>query len=233
MVGGAERVTVAVERVVAVAEEVLDVVVATGVLERDRLVAVDVPDSRILHESHRSFVGEDVVQGAELAVELVGLLREVLLVVDQRVAATAQRVQRVFHGVGVEVTNEESRQLLPVVLLVHVVEQCLRLRNANIGVVALAVAGGFVAIGYGSLGLEVVDHGDEVFVVVTVDGVEFLRERLACHAGERLVVEDAGLADRLDLCGLVDESDADEVFGGTEFARRLHVVPLVLAGGFI
>ena len=71
VVGGAERVTVAVERVVAVAEEVLDVVVAAGVLERDRLVAVDVPDSRILHESHRSFVGEDVVQGAELAVELV------------------------------------------------------------------------------------------------------------------------------------------------------------------
>ena len=153
--------------------------------------------------------------------------------VDERVAVTAQGAQRVFHGVGVEVSDEEGRQLLPVVLLVHVVEQCLRLRNADIGVVALAVVGGFVVIGHGALGLEVVDYGDEVFVVVTVDGVELLRQRLACHAGEGRVVEDAGLADRLDMCGLVDEADADEVFGGAECARRFHVVPLVLAGGFI
>ena len=233
VVGGTERVAVAVNRVVAIAEEVLGVVVAAGVFERNRLVAVDVPHCRVLYKSHRSFVGEHVVQGTELAVELVGLLGEILLVVNERVAATAQRVQRVFHGVGVEVADEEGRQLLPVVLLVHVVEQCLRLRNADIGVVALAVAGGFVAIGHGALGLEVVDHGDEVFVVVTVDGIEFLRQRLACHAGEGRVVEDAGLADRLDLRGLVDEADADEVFGGAECARRFHVVPLVLAGGFI
>ena len=233
VVGGTERVAVAVVRVVAVAEEVLGVVVAMRVFERDRLVAVDVPHCRVLYESHRSFVGEDVVQGAELTVELVGLLGEILLVVDERVAVTAQGVQRVFHGVGVEVADEEGWQLLPVALLVQVVEQRLRLRDADIGVVALAVAGGFVVIGHGALGLEVVDYGDEVFVVVTVDGVELLRQRLACHAGEGWVVEDAGLADWLDLCGLVDEADADEVFGGAEFARRLHVVPLILAGGFI
>ena len=50
VVGGTERVAVAVELVIALAEEVLRVVITTGVLERDRLIAVDVPHCGILDE---------------------------------------------------------------------------------------------------------------------------------------------------------------------------------------
>ena len=227
MVGGTERVAVAVELVIALAEEVLRVVVTTGVLERDRFVAVDVPHCGILDELSCRSVSQNVIQGAQLTSELVGRLVIVLLGLDDVETAFDQLRDRVFLGVGVEVAHEEGRKLRPLVLLAKVLQQRLRLAGAHVCVVALAVAFISVALHDGALGLEVVDYSHEVRVFVVTDGVELLSQWLARGAGERLVVENDGLADRLHLRRLVNERDADDIFVGTQLLRGLHQRPLV------
>ena len=108
VVGGAER------RVVV---EVDDVVVAPRVLEGDGLVGVDVPHPRVLDQAHGRGVAEGVVEGAELAVELVGRLVVVVDAADVGVAVGLQRADGVFAGVGVEVAEEEDGGVGPVGLL--------------------------------------------------------------------------------------------------------------------
>ena len=116
MIGGTERVAVAVDRVVAVAEEILGVVVAARVLERCRLVAVDVPDSGVLHKLHCGCVCEDMVEGAQLAVKLVGSLVVVLLGFNDVETTIDQRGDCVFLGVRVEVAHKEGGQVSPIFL---------------------------------------------------------------------------------------------------------------------
>ena len=231
VVGGAEGIAVAVELVVAFAEEILHVGHAARVLEGDGLIAVDVPHRRVLHQVARGGVGQHVVKRAEAAAELVGGLVEVLISVDEREATLLQGCDCVFPGVGVQVAQDEGGQVGPVIFLGQVIEECLRLRLAHGGVVALAVAGVLVATRDGALGLEVVDHGDEV--AFALNRLEFLGKRLAGGAGEGGVVEDLGLADRADLVLLVDEGNADEVLVSAELGWRGHELPLLLARGLV
>ena len=227
MVGGAEWVAVAVQWVVAVAEEVLDVVEAAGVLERVRLIAVNVPHRRVLDQLLSCLVSKDVVKGTQLAAELVGRLVEVALGLHDAEAALFEDTDGVFLGVCVEVANQERRKRSPLGLLVELAKQRLGLLCAQACVVALAITGVFVALGNGALGFEVVDHGHEVVVLIVADGVELLGEWLAGGAGERGVVENDRLPNRLHLRRLVDERDADHVLIGAELLRGLHQIPLV------
>ena len=105
-------------------------------------------------------------------------------------------------------------------------QQRFGLALAHVRIVALAVAGVSVALCDRTLGLEVVDHRNEVLVLVVADGVELLGQRLARGLGECGVIKNNGLADRRHLRRLVDESDADDVFVGAEILRGLHKVPL-------
>ena len=231
MVGGTERVAVAVKlriRNVQRIDEVLGIVVATGVLEGGRLVAVDVPHGGILHQPPGCLVCKNVVEGAQLAPVLVGLLREVLLAAHRGEAAALDRAQRVLHGVAVEVADEERRLTGPIVLLFQVVQQCLGLCDAKVCSAALTIASVWVAVDR-ALGLEVVDHGDEVVIVVSVDGVEFLGQRLARDTRKSGVVKNTGFANRLHLRRLIDKRDADNVLIGAELRRGLDVVPLISA----
>ena len=139
VVGGTERVAVAVNRVIAVAEEVLGVVLATRVLERNRLVAVDVPDSGILHKIHGHIVRKNVIKRTELAVKLVGSLVVVLLGVDDVETSVLKRGDCIFHCVCVEVADQEGRKVGPLVLLAEVLEKGVGLRGADIRVSALTV----------------------------------------------------------------------------------------------
>ena len=231
VVGGAERVAVAVERIGTVTEEALRVGHVAGVLEGDGLVAVDVPHSGVLHEVARGGVGQHVVERAEAAAELVGGLVEVLLRVDQGEAALLQRRDCVLAGVGVQVADDEGRQVSPGIFLLQAVEKGLRLCLAHVRVVTLAVAGVPVVSCDGALGLEVVDHGDEV--AFALDRRKFLGERLAGGAGVGGVVEDLGLANRADLVLLVDEGNADDVLVGAELSRGGYELPLLLARGLV
>ena len=231
VVGGAEGVAVAVERIGAVAEEVLHVGHMAGVLEGNGLVAVDVPHCGILHQIACRGVGQHVVERTEAATELVGGLVEVLLGADQREAALLQRRDCILAGVGVQVADDEGRQVSPGVFLVQAIEESLRLRLAHIRVVALTVAGILVVTRNGALGLEVVDYGDEV--AFAFDRCKFLGERLAGGAGVGGVVEDLGLANRADLVLLVDEGDADDVLVGAELGWGGHELPLLLARGLV
>ena len=122
MIGGTERVAVAVDRVVAVAEEILGVVVAARVLERNRFVAVDVPDCGVLHQLHRSSVCEDVVEGAQLTVKLIRSLVVVLLGLDDVETAVDQCGDCVFLGVRIEVAYKEGRQVSPIFLFTEVLQ---------------------------------------------------------------------------------------------------------------
>ena len=73
MVGGTEWVIGPVVSGIfcQILEHVRNVVVAAGVLECDRLVAVDVPDDGVLDQLHRCFVSKNVVEAAQLAVKLI------------------------------------------------------------------------------------------------------------------------------------------------------------------
>ena len=226
VVRGTERVAVAVNRVLTVAEEVLRVVVVARVLECSRLVTVDVPDRGVLYQLRGRSVRKDVIEGTELTVELVGSLVKVLLGLHNAKTSLLEGIDCVLLGVGVEITCKEGRELSPLFLLAEVLQQRFGLFCADTSVVALSVAGVVVALGNRTLRLEVVDHSDEVLVLVVADGVKLLGERLACGAGESRVVEDDGLAHRLHLCRLVDESNADDILFGAQLLGRLYEVPL-------
>ena len=112
------------------------------------------------------------------------------------------------------------------------VQQCLGLCDAKVCSAALTIASVGVAVDR-TLGLEVVDHGDEVVIVVSVDGVEFLGQRLARDTRKSGVVKNTGFANRLHLRRLIDKRDADNVLIGAELRRGLDVVPLISARSFI
>ena len=105
-------------------------------------------------------------------------------------------------------------------------QQSLGLLCADTSIVALAVAGVFVALGDRTLGLVVVDYSHKVLVFVVADSVEHLRQRLAGSLCECGIIKNDRFADRLHLRRLIDESDTDEVFVSTQLLRGLHKIPL-------
>ena len=190
--------------------EVGDVVVATRVLVGDRLVTVDVPDGGLralggVDQIHRAAIAEDVVQRAEAAAELVrrvvgtdGLGR-----VDP--TGVLQRLQRVLHGVGVEVTEKQLRLVGELIHFIHPGGERLGLRDA-IGV-RIALPRSIVLTG--TLRLEVIHHGDE-FVFGIVHACEGLSQRMT-SVRERGVREHQGRTGRLDDVLFVDEGCADHI----------------------
>ena len=170
-----------------------------------------------------------MVEGTEETVELVGRIGTVGLSRDG-VAVRAEDVEGLLHGVGVEVTHDEGGLALPVLLLGKVIEHSLRLSVADVRVVALAVAGVSVALGDGTLGLEVVSDRDESFLHVRISRREFLGERLAGGAGEAVIGEDAGLPHWLDAIRGVDKRGANDIALDRDIRRGLHILPVAACG---
>ena len=71
-----------------------------------------------------------------------------------------------------------------------------------------------------------VRYRNKILVLVVADSVELLGQRLTRSACESVVIEDDGFSDRLHLCRLVDERDADNIFVGAQLLRGLHKIPL-------
>ena len=134
-------------------------------------------------------------------------------------ARIGQDFQRVFHRVGVEVANKQCRGSVETLCEGG---KCAGLLDANsIGVpltiTVVSVGCRFRAgqvLGCRTLGLEVVGNDNEVlaFVVYISDRLEFLSQGLTREARVCRIVVNDGVPDRGDLCLLVDESNADDVF---------------------
>ena len=167
-----------------------------------------------------------MIERSELTVELVGSLVEVLLGLYDVKTTVLEGSDCVFLGVGVEVAGKEGRELGPLFLLTEVLQQRFCLLLSDLGVVALAIASIIIALYDGPLRFKVVRYCDEVLVVVVADGVKLLGQRLACRAGEGLVIKDDGLAHRLHLFWLVDESYADDVLISAQLLGGLNKIPL-------
>ena len=96
------------ERIISL-EDVATVVVATGVLEDDRLVSVDIPDCGIFDECTRVLISEDVVEGANVLFEGVRRILSdpadtrggVVVILHQLVACSIQPLDRILQRVGV------------------------------------------------------------------------------------------------------------------------------------
>ena len=114
------------------------------------------------------------------------------------------------------------------------IEDSLCLRVANVRVIALAVAGVGVALGYRALGLEVVGHGNEGLLAL-LQRLKLLGERFAGGAGEAIILEDAGFADGLDHILVVDERGTDDIRGVRYgvLGRRGDKGPLLGTGGLV
>ena len=114
------------------------------------------------------------------------------------------------------------------------IEDGLGLCVADVRVIALAVAGVGVALGYRALGLEMVGHGNEGLLAL-LQRLEFLGERFAGGAGEAIILEDAGFADGLDHILVVDERGTDDIRGVRYgvLGRRGDEGPLIGACGLV
>ena len=217
------------ERIVLV--EVGRVVVATRVLVGDRLVAVDVPDRRLgtagrSDQVHGLLVAEDVVQRTEPTGELVRRVVGTDGLGDVGPAFVLERLERILHGVGVEITEQEHGLVGEVAIPRH--PRVERLRLGDAAGVRLALAGPVVVTR--TLRLEVVHDGDEG-VIGTVDAREGLRDRMA-RIGERRVGQHLRSAARGDRVLLVDESGADRI-GVRPHGGRRGSGPLLGAGGVV
>ena len=205
--------------------EVRRVVVPAAVLQGERLAAVDVPDVGARRARERGVVHQDVVERAGEAGERVGVLAvgEVLLHVGE--VGVVEDLQRVLHGVGVEVATQDDGLHARLGLQASdPVAQRRRLQHAGAVGRTLAVAAvGVARVGTGrALGLEVVD--DEEERVAARLRLEHLAQRLA-RVVERLTgvaqgAERTGLTHTVDAGGLVDDRVGDHVHAvGRELGR--------------
>ena len=134
-------------------------------------------------------------------------------------ARVSQDFQGVFFGIGVEVTDKQCRGSVETLCEGG---KCASLLYADsIGVTLpitiVSIRGSFCSrqvLRRRSLGLEVVGNNDEVlaFVVCVSDRLELLSQGLASEARVCRIVVNDGVADRGDLCLLVDEGNTDDVF---------------------
>ena len=207
-------------------------VVAAGVLHGNRLIGVDVPGLRSLRVD--VLVGQDVVEGADAAGELVGgdglpLRLRVELLNRDGVASVAEDGDGVFLGVSVQVTHDEGGLLLPLRLLGQTIEDSLGVGIAHVGVITLAVAGVLVALGHRTLGLEMVGDNNEgiraLSSALVLHRHELGSERGAGGALETLVLQQGGLTYWLDAVLLVDDRSADDIRVRRGVCRGLDVIP--------
>ena len=134
-------------------------------------------------------------------------------------ARVGQDFQGVFLCVGVEVTDKHSRGAIETLSKSG---ECSGLLYADsigvtLPVTIVSIRGGFCSrqvLRRRSLGLEVVGNDNKVlaFVVCISDRLEFLSQGLTREARVCRIVVNDGVADRGDLCLLVNEGNTDDVF---------------------
>src|SRR5699024_9496839 len=124
-------------------------------------------------------------------------------------------------GIRIQSTHNKRCLVIPVRLGSEVIELRLRLLNAQVGVVALAVALIGVATCDRTFGLKVVGNGDERLGGIFGDRLEFLSQWLTRSAGEAVIFKDAGFAYWLYAVRVVDDCHADDVRGSGDDFRAL------------
>ena len=134
-------------------------------------------------------------------------------------ASIGENLQRVFFGIGVEVTDKQCRGSVETLCEGG---KCASLLDADsIGVTLpitiVGIRGSFCSrqvLRRRSLGLEVVGNDNKVlaFVVCISDRLEFLSQGLTREARVCRIVVNNGVPDRGDLCLLVNEGDTNDVF---------------------
>ena len=134
-------------------------------------------------------------------------------------SSIGENLQRIFLGIGVEVTDKHSRGSIETLSKSG---KCSGLLHANsigvtLPVTVVCICGSFCArqvLRGGTLRLKVVGNNDEILalVVCVSDRLEFLSQGLTREARVCRIVVNDGVADRGDLCLLVDEGNTDDVF---------------------
>ena len=169
-------------------------------------------------------IGEDVVERTNTAGVLVAGSTRIVFLDDLAESGVLDGANRIFHGVGVEITEHEDR----VILEGRVHPFCQSLGLGDAAGVRLALAGAVVLTR--ALGLEVVDDRHEGSPGTL--RLEALGQRLT-GIGEGRVGQDLRGAHGGDPADLVDEGRADDVFVRRNDGRTGHVGPYLLTGGLV